>query len=284
MSDTEKPYWLLSEIITRVTGVPWDQYLEQRLLRPLGLEHTFVADHREIVPNRAEGYQYQDGQLTNAPFISMHVPGGGGALSSTAGDLARWSHLLHSGKVVSAESYEQMITPTTLTDGKTQPYGFGLGFQESLGRQAIAHGGGIFGFTAHLIHYPEDGLSIAVLANERSVEADEVAEAVARAAFGMEGATDLPLTAEEMARYAGTYIMRRGQDTAELRITIEDGRLRSQLGGSSGTVLRHLGDHTFLPVVDPESRLIFEMSSEGGRAEGVTLKSPQIEVKGLRKG
>ena len=276
-------YWLLGEIITRVSGMPYDQYLEQELLRPLGLAQTLVADHREILPNRAEGYQYQDGKLTNAPFISMHVPGGGGALSSTVGDLVRWSHLLHSGKVVSPESYQQMLTRTKLADGRTHPYGFGLGMEESLGQRAIAHGGGIFGFTAYLIHYPEEGLSIAVLANERSVEADEVARAMARETFGIQGPMDLPLTPEEMARYVGTYVLTRDAATAELLITIEDGRLRSRIGHNPGTMLRHYGDHTFAPVIDLDSRLIFEMSADGTRAEGVTLKMGENEANGRRK-
>lgn len=276
-------YWLLGEIVARVSGMPYDRYIEQEVLRPLGLEHTFVADHHEIVPNRAKGYQYREGELTNAPFISMHVPGAGGALSSTVGDLVRWSHLLHNGQVVSPESYELMTTPTKFGDGKTHPYGFGLEIRESLGRRAISHGGGIFGFTAFLIHYPEENLSIAVLANDRTVEADDVADVVARAAFGMDGPVDLPVTPDEMARYEGTYVLEDERRTVELRVFVEEGRLRSQLAGGNGTGLRHLGDHTFIPIVDPDSRLIFELSEDGDRVETVTLQMGEIEVKGRPK-
>lgn len=276
-------YWLLSETVTRAGGMPYDEFLEKELLRPNGLEQTLVADHREIVPNRAEGYHYEGPDaLTNAPFISINVPGGGGAISSTVGDLARWAHLLHTGKVVSAESYKLMTTPTKLADGKTETEGFGLHLEDRHGRRAITHGGNISGFTSDMAYYPESGVSIAVLVNVgNTIRADEVEAAVARVALGVEGPIDLPLTPEQLAGYVGEYVVERGGRTFEFKVTSQNGRLRSQMPGSSGTFLRNQGEHVFIPTIDEDVRLIFEVTDD--RAVAVRLIAGEREMRGTRK-
>jgi CubicO group peptidase (beta-lactamase class C family) len=63
-----------------------------------------------------------------------------------------------------------MTSPATLPNGKPPTYGDGLLVGESLARAAIFHGGGISGFKAWLIYYPEDDLSVALLSNTLSAD------------------------------------------------------------------------------------------------------------------
>jgi D-alanyl-D-alanine carboxypeptidase len=276
-------FWLLGEIVTRVSGAPWDRYLEEELLRPHGLEKVLVADHRRIVPNRAAGYLYESPEnLTNAPFLSMHWGLGCGALSATAADLARWAHLLHTGTIVSPGSYAQMITPTTLADGSTEPEGFGLHLDDRVGRRAIHHGGNTAGFTSYLAYYPESGVSIAALSNSRPrIVIERIEAMLARAAFGLEGPADFPLTPEQLGAYAGTYLLDRGGEVAEFKVTVDDGRLRGQMPGGRGTILRNQGDHEFIPLIDEDVRITFEVS--GDRAVAVTMRNGEREMRGKRK-
>ena len=87
------------------------------------------------------------------------------------------------------------------------------------GRRVIAHGGGINGFISSLMHVPQDSLIIAVLANTSPAPSDAVAASLARAVLGLPAPTpagppkDLPLTADERARYVGEYKLTRPDGT-----------------------------------------------------------------------
>jgi hypothetical protein len=77
---------------------------------------------------------------------------------------------------------------------------------------------------------------------------------------------DLPLTAEEMARYEGTYTLQLGPQTLDIRVFAQDGQLMSQATGQSAFRLRAQGDHVFIPTFSDEVRLVFTV--ENGRAAG----------------
>ncbi|HEU0299289.1 MAG TPA: serine hydrolase, partial [Longimicrobium sp.] len=91
---------------------------------------------------------------------------------------------------------------------------------------------------------------------------------------------DLPLTAEEMARYEGTYTLGMGQRTLEVRVFAQDGKLVAQAAGQEGFPLRYQGDHVFIPSFDDQVRLVFTV--ENGRATGVTLYQNGAEIPGTR--
>jgi D-alanyl-D-alanine carboxypeptidase len=268
-------YLLLGMIIEKVTGTPFSEYVERELLQPLGLDNTLYCDTRRIIPNRAEGYEYEEGELINAPYLSMVIPAAAGALCSTAGDLVRWTHLLHSGQVVSPASLRQMTTPTVLASGDEAGYGYGLQLNRFHLRPVIFHGGSINGFIAALVHYPEDSLSIALLFNAGSAEAYERIElAVARAALGIE-ILDLPLTAGDMARYLGTYTIQWGERTIDLRVFGEGGQLNAEIVGQGTTRLLYQGDHRFITAADDEISILFNV--ENGRTESIAFHlGPQV--------
>ena len=158
-------YVLLGAIIEKVTGKAWHEAVTDRLAKPLGLKSIrYVVDERTI-PAMALGYTMKEGKVQLARPIHPSVPHAAGALVGNVRDLAKWAQALHHGKVVKSESYKQMIAPTKLTDGKEVPYAFGLENEDVRGHGAIAHGGGIFGFSTNGIYLPSDELFIAVFAN-----------------------------------------------------------------------------------------------------------------------
>ena len=161
-------YVLLAAIIERVTGMPWYEAVERRITRPLDLATIRYGVGEENVPLMAHGYTSRAGAVQPAQLIHMSVPSGAGALLGSAEDLARWAQALHHGRVVSAASYQKMIAPTLLSDGTSNPYGFGLANTQIRGRRAITHNGGIFGFSTDSIYLPDQDLFVAVLANSDS--------------------------------------------------------------------------------------------------------------------
>ncbi len=166
-------YFLLGMIIERVSGKPYEDFLRERILQPLGMADTRLNDLNEIVPRRAAGYVLRNGHLYNAQPVSPTHTYAAGGLLSTAADLAKWDAALYTEKVLRKSSLEQMLTPATLND--SQParnslfnnyYGFGW-FLGELGRHKYADHGGVIpsGFTSDVIRFLDDRLTIIVLTN-----------------------------------------------------------------------------------------------------------------------
>ncbi|HEY0011373.1 MAG TPA: serine hydrolase domain-containing protein, partial [Allosphingosinicella sp.] len=123
-------YTLLGGIIEQVTGRPWHQAVADRIAGPLRLPTIGYGVDRESRPDMARGYTVVDGAVRPARILHMSVPHGAGALVGTVDDLARWAQALHHGRVVSPAMYTAMTTPAPLPEGRTHPYGFGLGMGE----------------------------------------------------------------------------------------------------------------------------------------------------------
>ena len=213
-------YYLLGMIIERVTGKRYGDYLRDVLFTPNGLTATIYCSEAPLIKHRARGYN-GGATLTNADYISMDLPFAAGSLCSTVGDLVAWTCLLHGGKLVSASSFTTMTRPVKLTSGRPMSYGFGLQVDTLGAHRRIHHGGGINGFISELAHYPDDSLTVVVLSNTAPAPSNEVADAIARVAFGLPPAgppqqpADLPIPPDEARRLVGNY-----------RVTFPDGSRR----------------------------------------------------------
>lgn len=157
-------YVLLTETVTRTSGMPFAEFARKRLFEPLGMKSTtYVDDMRVVVKNRALAYEKQ-GDRWRMDMLLDNDRGGGGALFSTAADLVLWSDALTNaglGKFVS----EKLQEPATLSNGRKLSYARGLMLTTNYGGRVLWHGGGAAGYRSILSHYPEHGLSIAVLCN-----------------------------------------------------------------------------------------------------------------------
>jgi CubicO group peptidase (beta-lactamase class C family) len=156
-------YYLLGAIIEQVSGLAYGEYLQQHIFDPLGLTSTSYCTLE--MAGKAKGYRVIQGELQPAEFVHPSLYYAPGGICSTASDLVRWQNALATGRVVSPDSYRRMATPTALADGQQAPYGYGLVIGKNAGRNAIYHGGQSIGFTGLLIHYPVEGLTLAVLTN-----------------------------------------------------------------------------------------------------------------------
>ncbi len=204
-SYSQPNYDLLCYAIASLTGKTYYEAIGD-VAKSAGLERFHAAwTPRPSAddPDVAGGYRL----ASDGPEVAWE-PNLGSAWT-TALDLARWSEALAAGKVVSRASYERMTTPGRLNDGRSWPYGFGLGLLTLDGRPRIVHTGRVLGFYAVLSHYPADSLTIAILANLDG--ASEIATAleprIGRLILGLEESRvrDRPLRPEEAARFVGTY-------------------------------------------------------------------------------
>jgi D-alanyl-D-alanine carboxypeptidase len=163
-------YFVLAEVIHRVSGKPWGNFLSERVFTPLGMTATRVASLAGIVPNRASGYAWRSGQLQNEDDWPAVRPSG--AFLSTVRDLAKWEAALSGDQILKAQTKREMWTPVTLNDGRTFPYGFGWQLDDwpadskvPTGVPMIRHGGSMNGFRAGYVRWPSHGLTVIVLTN-----------------------------------------------------------------------------------------------------------------------
>jgi CubicO group peptidase (beta-lactamase class C family) len=163
-------YFILAEVIHKVSGQPWGEFLSERVFTPLGMTATRVTTLADIVPNRARGYAWKAGKLQNEDDWPAVRPSG--AFLSTVLDLAKWEAALLGERVLKAPARKEMWTPVTLNDGRTFPYGFGWQLDDwpadsrvPTGVPMIRHGGSMNGFRAGYARWPNQRLAVIVLTN-----------------------------------------------------------------------------------------------------------------------
>ena len=176
-------YFALAEIIHRVSGQPWDEFLNERIFAPLGMTGTRSTSASAIVPNRATGYVWSMDTFTNAENWTASRPSG--AFLSTALDMAKWEIALQTDRILKASTKVEMWTPVALNDGKTAGYGFGWYLEDfppggfTTGVPSIWHGGSIPGFRAMFTRFPNHGLSVIVLSNLDGAALDSIVAGIA---------------------------------------------------------------------------------------------------------
>ena len=170
-------YFTLAEIIRKVTGKPWDDYLKERVFGPLDMNATRTTTITEMVPNRANGYEWRNGKQQNAQIYFALRPSG--AFLSTVLDLAKWDAVLYTDKVLKQSVRDQMWTRVKLNDGTSSDYGFGWQLETVRGHNLVSHGGSLPGFRASLLRFVNDKLTVVVLTNSDNANPRDVALKVA---------------------------------------------------------------------------------------------------------
>jgi CubicO group peptidase (beta-lactamase class C family) len=163
---------LAGHLVELASGRSFDQYVEENILEPLGMDGTTFRQPlpETLAANAATGYTYADGALQAAPLIYQKV-GPEGAITVTPIDMAAFmiAHL-HEGAygdvriletATAQEMHRQQFTHHPDMPGMT--YGFKERFIN--GRRVIGHGGDIHTFASQVILLPEEDLGFFVAYN-----------------------------------------------------------------------------------------------------------------------
>jgi|SRR5580658_9466007 len=162
-------------------------------------------------------------------------------------------------------------------------YAFGLAVHTVKGHKFIEHGGGIEGFNTDMAYYPEDELTIVVLANLNGDAPQAIASKLAAVAHGEN--VVLPSERKEitvppviLAKYVGTYEL---MPNFDIVMTLEDGQLMTQATGQGKFPLFAESETKFfLKVVDAEVEFF---SNEKGDVTHLMLHQGGKDVKGTKK-
>jgi CubicO group peptidase (beta-lactamase class C family) len=194
-------YAVLGVVLERVTGQPYRQVVEERVLAPLGLGSTgFVPD---AVPesSRAVGYVRRADTWVPEPYAAYGAFAPMGGLLSTVRDLVAWVATFLAAEDgdavpgrVAAASLREMQRSARLVDadlGYPEPdgepelrvrgYGFGLVEEFLPEGRTVGHSGGYPGFGSHMRWHPESGLGIVALGNRTYAPMTRVATEALRA-------------------------------------------------------------------------------------------------------
>jgi CubicO group peptidase (beta-lactamase class C family) len=225
---TNTNYSLLSLVVERAGGAPFDAWMREHVFAPLGMTSTlFQTDCARLIPHKATAYlQGNDGYRLARPS-NVEVPGSAHAFTNLE-DMSRWLANLRDRRLGGERIFEQLTTPGVLNDGSRTSYAAGLIVRERNGTKTISHSGQTGGYKTMLVYCPEKELGIVVLANMRSINANEIADEILDVCLGVgeenePGTTteaethDEPesfsVTANVLERYAGGY---RLQNSGEL--------------------------------------------------------------------
>jgi hypothetical protein len=206
-------YVLASVIVTRVSGMPFAKFTEERFFKPLGMKDTqWRDDYRRIVPRRATAYSREGNVwVQDMPFTMVH---GNGGLLTTVGDWLRWNNALDEGLLGKPELTRMLETQSKLSNGRTIDYALGLTISEPRsGVREVSHGGSTAGYRTFLTRYPaEKRLSVALLCNAANANAAGLARQVAAVFLppapspaAADSAVAATVPAEERERIAGSY-------------------------------------------------------------------------------
>jgi CubicO group peptidase (beta-lactamase class C family) len=171
-------YWLMGQLVERVTGRTLRQFANDELFAPLGMRSThFHDDAQAIIPNRVMSYGGQRGAYRVA-YLSNFDKVGAGGLYTTLEDLARWDANFYEPRVGGAPFLDLMHSRGVLSSGDTLAYAFGINVQQRRGLPIVRHGGTLMGFRADLVRYPEQRFTVATMCNHASIDAGAFADRV----------------------------------------------------------------------------------------------------------
>jgi CubicO group peptidase (beta-lactamase class C family) len=229
---------ILGRIVASVSGVPYRQYVQANILKPLGMTSTTLEAADVPAGRLAHGYRFEGAELIDEPALPDGAFGPMGGMLTSTRDLAAYVGFFASawpprddpdtGPVRRASLREMqqvwrpspatvsrnaVDTPLTLNAGG---YGFGLRVWQTCGfRHVVAHSGGLPGFGSHMRWLPEHGVALIAMGNLTYTSwgrvADDALDALERTG-GLKPRTPRPSAALTAARMAVNRLIDRWDD------------------------------------------------------------------------
>lgn len=176
-------YLAASMVIKKVSGLPWQAFVRDRLIQPLGMDRTFTGpEYLRDAENVAQPHQPYNKQLTQMPYLMFHNGWAAGSIVSSALDMAKWLRFqLNAGRI----SERQLVDPVILQETRTpqvligipeevkalvprrhfMAYGLGWALEDYGGRLVCSHTGGVDGMQSLAAFVPEERFGLVILSN-----------------------------------------------------------------------------------------------------------------------
>jgi CubicO group peptidase (beta-lactamase class C family) len=177
-------YVIAGEVVGAVSGIPWEDFVETRIMQPLGMTECRALPERVAGnPNRATPHMVVGGELETTFFSGGGATAAAGAINCNVSGLAKWvaMHLAggalpNGGRLLSQKTHDELWKPVTLIPvaqdarehGRTHfsAYALGWGLKDFHGLLHVSHGGGLQGMTTHIAMLPEMDVGVIALGNQ----------------------------------------------------------------------------------------------------------------------
>lgn len=199
-------YVIAAAIVERVAGVPFMQFLRQRIFTPLKMTTVADFDAGPLGQEDAEPLlRHALGPFRRAPKEAAGWLFGAGQLAMTAHDLSLWNISMMNQSLLKPASYKILQTEILLESGNTTGYGLGVQLRMTGGRRRVIHGGAVSGYTTSSQVFPDDKAAIVAYTNiypGASSAPGMIADRIARVIFTEPPANAAALTHAQQI-YAG---------------------------------------------------------------------------------
>lgn len=179
-------YTVAAAVVEAASGVPFNQFLQDRVLSPLGMRQSFTSEEDAMAHGLALGHRLWYGYPVAAPGLTeWRGRIGAGAVLSSAEDLGLYLAALMGGgavegrRVLSPAGVETLFRPIARVEPDAR-YALGWFVRERPGERLVYHGGDLHHFHADVVMAPDDGVGVAVLMNANSAMQTEALHAVSR--------------------------------------------------------------------------------------------------------
>lgn len=206
-------YMLLAEIVSRASGMPFEQFTRERIFAPLGMTNTrFKASRNDLVRGRATSYFPATDGFKNV--VAAGETTGSTGLYTTALDLLKWTENFQARQVGDDFVFELMAQRAVAMDGDDATFAKGQEQRQYKGLETWSHGGRDAGYRSFLLRVPAEGFAVAVLSNRTDFDSARLAFAVVDAVLpgspgyrADESEHWEPASFEQLQSYAGHYEM-----------------------------------------------------------------------------
>jgi CubicO group peptidase (beta-lactamase class C family) len=217
-------FQLLTEILERITGQPYTDYMQQNLFGPAGAIATTPCDNSSVIHGLSHAYQSVGDRYEAATEDSTAVSHDL-RFCSTVSDLFHIWRAVQQGKLLKPETLKLMTTAEgpgikmTASD-PNQHYGMAFLLGHEDGHRDVGQNGSLLGYSGSMYNFPADDLTVIVLTNTSGQNAKSIGSALARKVLALPPnpsppasaqqpiLTDEPVSADERSKFTGTYVLK----------------------------------------------------------------------------
>ena len=181
-------YVVLGSIVGKVSGVPFWEFLHDRIFGPLGMNQTIAfVKGTNIVIHRAYGHSKEPGGFVETDQSPTSATLGDGGVYSNLEDLAKWDAALSAHTLLGEKEMQSALTPVKLNDGsqptwpaeagddnlnpgKPVAYGFGWFLDPYKGHARMWHSGSTVGFRTVIDRFTGEKLTVIILCNRTDLD------------------------------------------------------------------------------------------------------------------
>ena len=275
-------YLVAGEVVARVSGQSWEQFVEERIMQPLGMERSSPSPAMtRDRSNMIDAHVPVDGVLQVVPIYESDLLNPAGGIISSVADMTKWviMHLNH-GKygenkgrqLLQERTHREMWTPQTIIPVRApgpynshfSAYGLGWGLTDVSGYLQASHTGGLAGIVTQVTMIPELKLGIIVFTNQQEGSAfTAITNTIKDGYLGITGNDWVKTLKERVERNSAEA----RKITDEIWAKVEANRSKTGAAADHKVYAGTYSDNWFGEIV---------ISEEGGNLRFRSVRSPKL--------